>query len=147
GRFLRLFTELPIAEIEKLEKLKDAEINEAKKILANEATKLCHGDRAAKQAAETAKKTFEEGSIGENIPVFEITVEELGKGLAAYDLLRRAGLAASGGDAKRLVRGGGARVNDQKIDDENDLIGPGQFTDNALKLSSGKKKHVLVKLK
>ena len=147
GRFLRLFTELPMKEIEKLEALKGAEINEAKKILATEATKLAHGDRAAKQAAETAKKTFEEGGIGQDIPEFKITAAELGKGVAAYEMLRRCGLADSGGDAKRLIRGGGARLNDRKIEDENEIIGPAQFkSGGAVKLSAGRKKHLLVKL-
>ena len=147
GRFLRLFTELPIKEIEKLEALKGADINEAKKILANEATKICHGDRAAKQAAETAEKTFEQGKIGDDIPVYNISAETLGKGVAAYELLRLSGLAESGGEAKRLVRGGGARINDAKIEDENMSVTPAFFTEGTLKLSSGKKKHILVKLK
>jgi tyrosyl-tRNA synthetase len=147
GRFLRLFTEIPVSEIEKLEKLQGADINEAKKILANEATKLCHGDRAAKQAAETAKKTFEEGSIGSDIPVFSLSAQEFGKGMAAYELLRLTGLATSGGDAKRLIRGGGARLNDQKIEDENQPVDMGAFKgSDSIKLSAGKKKHVLVKL-
>ena len=147
GRFLRLFTELPVKEIEKLEKLKDADINEAKKILANEATKLCHGERAARQAAETAKKTFEEGSLGEDLPVFTISPAEVGKGLAAYELFRLSGLADSGGEARRLIRGGGARINDRKIEDENEVIGQGFFQkDQMLKLSAGRKKHLLVKL-
>lgn len=148
GRFLRLFTELPVAEIEKLEALKGAEINEAKKILANEATKLCHGERAAKQAAETAKKTFEQGTIGADIPVYNISANTLGKGIAAYEMFRLSGLASSGGDAKRLIRGGGARLDDQKINDENMLITQNNFApDGSIKLSSGKKKHMLVKLK
>ncbi|MDX2113477.1 MAG: tyrosine--tRNA ligase [Alphaproteobacteria bacterium] len=147
GRFLRLFTEIPVKEIEKLEKLRGADINEAKKILATEATKLCHGDRAAKQAAETAKKTFEEGAIGADIPVHVLKAAELGKGMAAYELLRLVGLADSGGDAKRLIRGGGARLNDQKIDDETMLIDSNYFKETGeVKLSAGKKKHVLVKL-
>jgi tyrosyl-tRNA synthetase len=146
-RFLRLFTELPVKEIEKLEKLKGADINEAKKILANEATKLCHGDRAARQAAETAKKTFEEGSVGSDIPVFAITSAELGKGVAAYELFRLAGLADTGGESRRLIRGGGARMNDRKLEDENELIGPALFRENKmLKLSAGRKKHMMVKL-
>jgi len=147
GRFLRLFTELPIKEIEKLEALKGADINEAKKILANEATKLCHGDRAAKQSAETAKKTFEEGSVGSDIIVFELDSSSLGKGMAIYELLRQSGLAESGSEAKRLIRGGGARINDLKIDDENELIGHHYFKDNQpIKLSVGRKKHRVVKL-
>mgnify|MGYP003393024692 CR=1 FL=1 len=148
GRFLRLFTDLPLAEIEKLEKAKGAEINEAKKILATEATKICHGERAAKQAAETAKKTFEQGKIGEDIPVFNLTSATLGKGVAVYELFRLSGLADSGGEAKRLIRGGGAKINDQKVEDETITITPTNFKpDGVLKLSSGKKKHLLVKLK
>jgi tyrosyl-tRNA synthetase len=147
SRFLRLFTDLPMKEIEKLEKLKGAEINEAKKVLANEATKLCHGDRAAKQAAETAKKTFEEGGIGKDIPQFSLTKTDLGKGIAIYELLRRVGLADSGGDAKRLIRGGGARLNDRKIEEEGELINLSYFKENgSIKLSAGRKKHILVKL-
>ena len=147
GRFLRLFTELPMDEIKKLEALKGADINEAKKILANEATKLCHGERAAKQAADTAKKTFEQGTLGADIPVYNITAESMGKGVAAYELLRLSGMATSGGEAKRLIRGGGAKINDEKIEDENMSVTPNFFTDGTLKLSSGKKKHMLVKLK
>ncbi len=147
GKFLRLFTELPIEEIKKLEALKGADINEAKKILANEATKLCHGDRAAKQAAETAKKTFEEGGIGKDIPSIDIKVAELGKGVPAYELLRKSGIADSGGDARRLIRGGGARINDRKIEDENELIDQSFFKeDQTLKLTAGRKKIVIVKL-
>jgi len=148
GRFLRLFTELPLKEIEKLEALKDAEINEAKKVLATEITRLCHGERAARQAAETAKKTFEEGGVGADIPVFEIAVNELGKGVSAYELFRLTGLADSGGEARRLIRGGGARINDRKLEDENELIGHNYFDkDQPVKLSAGRKKHMLVKLK
>jgi len=147
GRFLRLFTELPLAEIAKLEALQGAEINEAKKILANEATKLCHGDKAAKQAAETAQTTFEQGGVGKDIPVFELDTDDFGKGIAAYELFRKSGLVESGGEAKRLIRGGGARVNDVKVEDENELITHSHFAnDKTAKLSSGKKKHILVKL-
>jgi tyrosyl-tRNA synthetase len=146
GRFLRLFTEIPLDEIARLEALQGAEINEAKKILATAATALCHGERAAKLAAETATKTFEQGEAAENLPTFELHKAELGKGIAAYDLFRQAGLAPSGGEAKRLVRGGGAKVNDQKVADENQLITPGDFSDGTLKLTAGKKRHMLVKL-
>jgi tyrosyl-tRNA synthetase len=108
---------------------------------------LCHGDRAARQAAETAKKTFEEGSVGSDIPVFAITSAELGKGVAAYELFRLAGLADTGGESRRLIRGGGARMNDRKLEDENELIGPALFRENKmLKLSAGRKKHMMVKL-
>lgn len=147
GRFLRLFTELSLDEIKKLEALKGADINEAKKILANAVTKLCHGDRAARQAAETAQKTFEEGGVGKDIPVFKISTADLGKGVAAYELLRLSGLTDSGGEAKRLIRGGGARMNDRKIEDENEQISPASFNkEQTLKLSAGRKKHILVKL-
>lgn len=147
GRFLRLFTELPMAEIKKLEKLKGAEINEAKKILATEATKLCHGDKAAKLSAETAQKTFEQGITAENLPEFHLTREALGKGMPAYELFRQAGLSASGGEARRLIRGGGAKVNDQKVSDENALIEPTLFdADGQIKLTAGKKRYMLVKL-
>lgn len=147
GRFLRLFTDLPLKEIEKLEAAKGAAINDVKKILAGEATKLCHGDRAARQAAETAKKTFEEGGVGQDIPVFDLPAADLGKGMAAYELFRQTGLADSGGDARRLIRGGGARINDQKIDDENLLIDPNHFRDGkTIKLTAGRKRHMLVKL-
>lgn len=147
GRFLRLFTEMPVKEIQKLEKLQGAEINEAKKILATEVTKLCHGDRAAKQAAETAKKTFEEGGVGKDIPEHVISAREFGKGFLAYELFRHAGLAESGGEAKRLIRGGGGRMNERKIEDENELVTPAAFIEGKLKLSAGKKKHAIVRLK
>jgi len=148
GRFLKLFTELSMTEIAKLEKLAGAEINEAKKILATEATKLAHGSHAAKQAAETAQKTFEQGGIGEDIPVHVIKTSEFGKGVSAYELFRLTGLADSGGEARRLIRGGGARMNDKKVDDENELISQSHFAPNGeIKLSAGKKKHVLVQLK
>ncbi len=145
-RFLKLFTELPLEEITKLEKLKGAAINEAKIVLANEATRLCHGTRAAKKAAETAKKVFEEGNIGDDLPEYPLTAEEIGKGIPAYDLLRLAGLTKSGGEARRLIRGGGAKLNDRKILDENELITQATFKDNQLKLSAGRKKHMIVKL-
>lgn len=146
-RFVKLFTELPAAEIAKLAALKGADINEAKKILANEATKLAHGDKAAKQAAETARKTFEEGGAGESLPEIELAAQELGKGMAAYEIFRVTGLVESGGEAKRLIRGGGARVNDQKITDENQLIGPALFGEaGRIKLSAGRKRHAVVKL-
>jgi tyrosyl-tRNA synthetase len=147
GRFLRLFTELPLDEIARLETLRDAEINEAKKVLAGEATRLCHGDRAARQAAETAKKTFEEGGLGADLPVFKLKASDLGKGIAAYELFRLTGLADSGSEARRLIRGGGARINDKKLEDENEPIGQGYFQgSDSLKLSAGRKKHLLVKL-
>ncbi len=147
GRFLRLFTELPIAEIEKLEKLAGAEINNAKIILANEATKLCHGEEAAIKAEETARKTFEEGGAGDDLPVIEISKAELQNGIPAFKILHVAGLAESGGAARRLIQGGGGKVNGNKIEDENQLVSVSDInSDGFIKLSSGKKKHALVKV-
>jgi tyrosyl-tRNA synthetase len=145
GRFLKLFTDLPMAEIAKLEALRDAEINDAKKVLAFEATALCHGRDAAEQAAETARKTFEEGALGEALPTVEIPASELAAGLPAYEILRRAGLAASNGEARRLIKGGGGRLNDQPITDENRAVTLSDAKDGVIKLSAGKKRHALVK--
>src|SRR5690606_17790815 len=119
GRFLKLFTDLPLPEIARLERLQGAEINEAKIILANEATTLCHGAEAARNAAETARRTFVEGGLGEDLPVVEIARAELAAGIAAIDLLHRAGLVGSKGEARRLIKGAGARLNDAAIEDEN----------------------------
>jgi tyrosyl-tRNA synthetase len=145
GRFLKLFTDLPMSEIAKLEALHGAEINEAKKVLAFEATTLCHGRDAAEQAAETARKTFEEGALGEALPTVEIPASELTAGLPAYEILRRAGLAASNGEARRLIKGGGGRLNDQPITDENRSVTLSDAKDGVIKLSAGKKRHALVK--
>ncbi|MBI3446842.1 MAG: tyrosine--tRNA ligase [Magnetospirillum sp.] len=145
GRFLKLFTELPLAEIAKLEALAGAEINEAKKILAGEVTRLCHGEAAALEAAETARKTFEEGASDANLPTIEIAAAELAAGLSLVALLVKAGLAASNGDAKRLIKGGGARVNDEAIANEGHNLGNTDLKDGILKLTAGKKRHILVK--
>lgn len=145
GRFLRLFTELPIEEIKKLEALEGSGINEAKKILATEATRLCHGNAAAKEAEETARKTFEEGTLAEGLPEVEIAREELEKGIPAYDLFRRVGLAASGGEARKLIRGGGAKINDEQVKDEAQSVTINDLNNGVIKASAGKKRHVLVK--
>ena len=146
GRFLRVFTDLPLAEIARLEKLQGAEINEAKKVLANEATALCHGKEAAEAVAETARRTFDEGGTGEALPTIELPKAELMKGLAAYDALKRAGLAASNGEARRLIKGGGGRVNDQPIGDENQLVTMKDLNaDGVIKLSAGRKRHALLR--
>ena len=146
GRFLRLFTELPGDEIARLEALDGAEINDAKKILANEATRLCRGDAAAEAAAQTARQTFEEGTLGGDLPTIEVTRDELGGGIAAYELLRRSGLAASSGEARRLIKGGGGRLNDAVIGDEGQQVSLGDLDrDGLLKLSAGKKRHALVR--
>jgi tyrosyl-tRNA synthetase len=146
GRFLRLFTELPLAEIARLEKLGGAEVNEAKKILATEVTKLAHGAAAAASAAETARQTFEEGALGGDLPVVEIPRAELQAGIPLFSLLHRAGLAASGGEARRLVKGGGARINDRVADDETRPVNLADLSDEGVvKLSAGKKRHALVR--
>ena len=118
GRFLRLFTDLPLDEIARLEALGGAEINAAKVILATEATALAHGRAAAEEAAETARKVFEQGVAAEGLPSVEIPDAEFGAGMPAFALFVRAGLAASNGEARRLIRGGGARLNDAVIADE-----------------------------
>jgi len=145
-RFLKLFTELPLAEIAKLARLKDSEINEAKKILAHEATKLVHGAAAADEAAETARRTFEEGEAAEGLPAIEVERTELESGIAAFELFRRAGLAASGGEARRLIKGGGARVNDSIWLSETQPITLSHLdADGIIKLSAGRKRHTLVR--
>ncbi|ABQ29947.1 MULTISPECIES: tyrosine--tRNA ligase [Acidiphilium] len=145
GRFLRLFTDLPLDEIARLEALQGAEINEAKKILATEATALCHGRAVAEEAAETARRTFEGGEAAETLPGIDIPAAELEAGIPAFALLVKAGLAASNGEARRLIRGGGARLNDAPIADEAHTITLADVIDGAAKLSAGKKHHRLVR--
>ena len=145
GRFLKLYTELPLDEIARLESLRDAEINEAKKVLAEEATRLLHGDAAAREAAETARRTFEDGEAAANLPSVTVPAAELAAGIPAYALFVRAGLAASNGEARRLIKGGGARINDEAVAGEADAIGAAQLRDGAIKLTAGKKRHVLVR--
>jgi tyrosyl-tRNA synthetase len=146
GRFLRIFTELPLDEIDRLARLKGAEINEAKKILAFEATRLCHGDDAASEAANAASALFEQvlEEDLEGLPTTEVPKTELASGLLAVDLLQRAGLVASKGEARRLIRGGGARVNNDRIPGDDRIITLDDLKDGALKLSSGKKRHARI---
>ncbi|MCS5604073.1 MAG: tyrosine--tRNA ligase, partial [Alphaproteobacteria bacterium] len=148
GRFLRLFTELSLDEIARLEILQDAEINEAKKILANEATAMCHGPDAAAAAAETAKQTFEEGNVGADLPTIEIPESDLRTGINLVELLGEswARLCHSNGEARRLIKGGGARVNDEAIHDEKAKVSNIDITaDGVVKLSAGKKRHMLIR--
>ncbi len=146
GRFLRLFTDLPMDEIARLEALEGAELNEAKKILAHEATKLCHDEAAAMAAAETARKTFEEGAHGTDLPSAEVPRSEIETGILAYELMRRAGLAASNGEARRLIKGGGGRVNDLQVEDEKALVTAADINpEGVIKVSAGRKKHVLIR--
>jgi tyrosyl-tRNA synthetase len=146
GRFLRLFTDLPLPEIARLEALQGAEINQAKILLATEATALAHSRAAAEAAAETARRTFEQGGVGDDLPVIDVPRAELERGIAAFELFRRAGLATSNGEARRLIKGNGARLNDAAIADENQRIALEDLTsDGYIKLSAGKKRHALVK--
>ena len=146
GRFLRLFTELPLAEIAKLEKLRDAEINEAKKVLATEATALAHGREAAEAAAETAREVFESGGAGSDLPQVEVPRDALAGGVPAFELFVRAGLATSNGEARRLIKGGGARVNDVAIKGETQPVSLADLDPQGLiKLSAGRKRHALVR--
>ena len=145
GKFLRLFTDLSIEEIARLEKLQGAELNDAKKILAFEVARMCHGDDAAHQAAETARTTFEEGGHGEGLPRIEVPANELQSGISIIDLFKQAGLAASNGEARRLIKGGGGRLNDVKIDDETQKVTSADLNaEGVIKLSAGKKRHALV---
>lgn len=145
GRFLHLFTELPISEIERFEALEGAEINDAKIALANAATTIRYGTDAARVAAETAYKTFTEGDFGEDLPQIAVPATELADGIPAFALIARANLAKSSSDARRLIKGGGARMNDTKIENENQIISSTDINDQGIiKLSAGKKRHVLV---
>jgi tyrosyl-tRNA synthetase len=146
ARFLKLFTTLPLNEIARLAALQGAEINEAKKALADAATALLHGADAARVAAETARQTFEEGAIAENLPTVEIPRAELEAGIGVLALFVRGGLVASNGEARRQIKGGGLRVNDVAIVDEKMVLKPADLTPaGVLKLSLGKKRHVLLK--
>jgi tyrosyl-tRNA synthetase len=142
GRFLKLFTELPLDHIAKLEQ---GDINDAKKTLAVEATRLCHGGTAADAAAETARLTFEEGKSAAGLPRIECPHADLESGIPAFELLLLTGLVASKGEARRLIRGGGARINDVAFTEETQKVTLSDIsTDGVIKLSAGKKKHVLV---
>ena len=148
GRFLRLFTELPLDEIARLEALDGAELNDVKKLLANEATILCHGKDAAAAAEDTARKTFEEGGAGGDLPEIPVTTAALESGIPLINLMLDAGLAASKGEARRLVRGGGARINDEQVKDETRVVFSADLgPEDAVKLSAGKKRHALVRAK
>ena len=147
ARFLKLFTVLPLDEIGRLAMLKGQEINEAKKVLATEATALVHGRAAAEQAAETALKTFEEGALAENLPTIEIARGDLDKGLGVLSAFaERAGLVTSNGEARRQIKSGGLKVNDVTVTDDKMILASGHLTpEGVIKLSLGKKRHVLLK--
>jgi tyrosyl-tRNA synthetase len=145
GRFLRLFTDLPLDEIARLEALSGAEINEAKKVLANEATRMLHGAEAAAAAAGAAQAAFEQGRLSDDLPTHEASRAAIEGGVALAQLAVEAGLAGSKGEARRLAQGGGLRVNDQAWSDANKLVTAAELVDGVVKLAAGKKKIVLVK--
>ncbi|PYE88212.1 tyrosine--tRNA ligase [Phyllobacterium leguminum] len=145
-RFLKLYTTLPLGEITRLAALGGSEINETKKILATEVTALLHGRNAAEEAAETARKTFEEGALAENLPSVEIPRDTLHAGMGVQALLVQAGLAASNGEARRHIQGGAVRINDEPVKDERAVVSADQLTgEGVIKLSLGRKKHILVR--
>jgi tyrosyl-tRNA synthetase len=146
GRFLRLFTELPLDEIARLETLRDSEVNAAKKMLATEATALCHGRAAAAAAEATAASVFGDGGATDGLPQVAVERAALAQGVPAFELLVRAGLAASNAEARRLIKGGGARLNDAVIQSETQPVSLGDFdAAGQAKLSAGRKRHVLVR--
>lgn len=147
GTLLRRFTTLPMMEIRKLEELQGAEINEAKKILALEATAICHGREAAEEAAKTAQAVFEQGGVGRDLPSIEVGKDYLANGIDVVELFLETGLCKSKGEVRRLIQGGGARVNDVQITDIEQKLSNDDLTDEGhIKLSSGKKRHALVKV-
>jgi tyrosyl-tRNA synthetase len=146
GKFLKIFTRLPLDEIARLEALGGAELNEAKKVLATEVTAIVHGREAAEQAAKTAAATFEAGALDLSLPTIEVPGAELKAGIGLLAALVRAGLAASNGEARRAVQGGAIRVNDQPVADERMVLSDARLLpEGVIKLSSGKKKHALLK--
>ena len=145
GRFLRLFTNMPIAEVLRLEALQGAELNDAKRILATEATTLCHGQQVAIEAEAAALAVFGTGGKDDTgLPTVEIDRTVLQSGLSVLELFVAAGLVSSNGEARRLIRGGGARLNDEKVESETMIIASGLFANGQIKLSAGKKRHLLV---
>jgi tyrosyl-tRNA synthetase len=146
GRFLKLFTDLPLSEVARLEALKGQEINEAKKILATEVTTLAHGKQAADTAADTARRTFEEGAKADTLPTVNVPRARLKAGIPAFELLHEAGLAESRNEARKLIKGGGARLNDKPIAGDAVTVGEADLDPSgALKLSAGRKRHVLIR--
>ncbi|SFP27591.1 tyrosine--tRNA ligase [Tranquillimonas alkanivorans] len=145
GRFLKLYTELPVEECERLGALSGSEINEAKVVLANEVTRLCHGDDAAATAEATAREVFEKGGAGGDLPTLALTADEVGEGISIVQLIVRSGLAKSGKEAKRLIADQGARLDDAPLSDAGLMLDAAALA-NPVKLSAGKKRHALVTL-
>ncbi len=146
GRFLKLYTELPLDECDRLGALEGAEINEAKIRLANEVTTLAHGAEAARTAEATAREVFEKGGAGDDLPTVTLGAGEIGEGVSVVQLFVRAGLAGSGKEAKRLFKEGGARLNDAALTDAAMMLDAGAFAGGPVKLSAGRKRHALVRL-
>jgi len=145
GRFLKLYTELPIDECERLGALKGSEINEAKARLATEVTSLLHGETAATAAASTAREVFEHGGSGDNLPTLTLTLKDIGEGISIVQLIVKSGLTKSGKEAKRLISEGGAKINDLPVPSTGQMIVTSDL-DTPIKISAGKKRHVLVSL-
>ena len=143
-KFLKLFTELSLEEIARITEA-GANINEAKKILATEATALLHGRDEAQKAEDTARAIFEQGGISENLPEISVSAEELAAGTPVYLLLVKAGFAASNGEARRLLKGGGAKLNDEAVAEDAKITQADFAESETLKLSAGKKRHALVR--
>jgi len=145
GRFLRLFTDLPLEEIARLEALPGAQINEAKKVLADEATRMAHGEEDARRARNAAEKAFEQGALSADLPTFELPASDLAAGVVLANLFADAGLAGSRGEARRLAQGGGLKLNDKAEPDASRLVTAEDLVDGVIKLAAGKKKIVLVR--
>jgi len=145
GRFLKLYTELPVGECDRLGALEGSEINAAKIILANEVTTLLHGPEAAKTAEATAREVFEKGGVGDDLPTLTLTTDDLGDGISIVQLIVKSGLAKSGKEAKRLINENGAKLNDEALTDAGMMINATTLSD-PIKLSAGKKRHALVRL-
>ncbi len=145
GRFLKLYTELPVEECERIGALQGSEINEGKVILANEVTTLLHGAEAAAAAEATAREVFEKGGVGDDLPTLSLSPADLGDGISIVQLIVKSGLAKSGKDAKRLIAENGAKIDDQPLTDAGLMIDAGALS-SPIKLSAGKKRHALVRL-
>lgn len=145
GRFLKLYTELPVEECDRLGALAGQEINDAKVILANEVTTLCHGAEAAAAAEATAREVFEKGGVGDDLPTLELSAADLGDGISIVQLIVKSGLAKSGKDAKRLIKENGAKLDDENLTDAGLMVDAAKLA-QPIKLSAGKKRHALVKL-
>jgi tyrosyl-tRNA synthetase len=145
-RFLKLYTTLPMDEVNRLAALGGSEINEVKKILATEITAMAHGRSVADSAAETARKTFEEGALAQDLPSVNVSASELKDGIGLLSLIVTAGLAATNGEARRHIKGGAIKINDKAVNDERLLVTDNATSDEGvIKLSMGKKKHILIK--